>query len=310
MACVELLVFVSVFVSFLRNTQPQRPNRTPALLLVLLVLLSEATVVVVVEGSWASSTPRVATDAQNNLVIDAGEGHNITATAHTMFVNGEQVATTSALASSLASLQSTLAQLNASLYADAVVLTQLSSALSVAQTDNQRLRDSLAILNTTTLTTQQQQQQQQQGQYTQALDASESKLTTLTGEVCGALPALSSLSEFQQMDTIGAHHWEHFTINTTHYLAVASLNNGNAFNISSNIYRFDASLSQYVLLQQLNTLGATDMEFFTINNTSYLAVANHRSNTTFNILSSIYRFNATTSLFTLYQQLNTSGARG
>ena len=90
--------------------------------------------------------------------------------------------------------------------------------------------------------------------------------------------------------------------------------NGNSYNIPSNIYQFDPtqpSGSQFVLVQQISTNGAVDWEFFTIGNTSYLAVANNLDGISQNIASNIYRFDETQpvgSQFVLVRQISTNGA--
>ena len=96
-----------------------------------------------------------------------------------------------------------------------------------------------------------------------------------------------------QIFTNDANDWEFFTIGNTSYLAVANNQNGNSYNIPSNIYSFDQTQppgSQFVLVQQIPTNGAYDWEFFTIGNTSYLAVANYYSGNSWRIPSNIYRF--------------------
>ena len=118
----------------------------------------------------------------------------------------------------------------------------------------------------------------------------------------------------QQISTNGAVDWEFFTIGNTSYLAVANYYNDNSNNIPSNIYRFDQTQlpgSQFVLVQQLSTVGAVDWEFFTIYNTSYLAVANYYNGNSYNIPSNIYRFDETQlpgSQFVLVQQISTNAA--
>ena len=117
----------------------------------------------------------------------------------------------------------------------------------------------------------------------------------------------------QQISTSGAYDWEFFTIGNTSYLALANEYDGSSFNIPSNIYRFDETQpvgSQFVLVQQISTNGALDWEFFTIGNTSYLAVANNYGNS-YNIPSNIYRFDESQpkgSQFVLVKQVSTNAA--
>jgi hypothetical protein len=51
----------------------------------------------------------------------------------------------------------------------------------------------------------------------------------------------SSFAEFQALATNGAFGWEAFTIDGTHYVAVANNRNDVSHNVDSKIYRFDGS---------------------------------------------------------------------
>ena len=114
----------------------------------------------------------------------------------------------------------------------------------------------------------------------------------------------------QQLDTNGARDCCAFSINSTSYLAVANWHNMSGYNTKSNIYRFNTTTSLFVLFQQIDTNGAFDWEFFTINNVNFLAVANHYSGTSYSIKSAIYRFDTSLSQFVLYNIIGTTGARG
>ena len=128
-------------------------------------------------------------------------------------------------------------------------------------------------------------------------------------------PAGSQFVLVEQISTNGAVDWEFFTIGDISFLAVANWYNDNSYNIPSNIYRVDETQppgTQFVLVQQIYTIGAYDWEFFTIGNSSYLAVANYQNGNTFIIPSNIYRFDETQppgSQFVLVQQISTNGAR-
>ena len=65
-------------------------------------------------------------------------------------------------------------------------------------------------------------------------------------------------------------------------------------------------LKYFEEFQAIPTNGAYDWEFFTISDTHYLAVANNRNNTTFNIDSKIYRWDG--SSFLEFQTIPTNGA--
>ena len=113
---------------------------------------------------------------------------------------------------------------------------------------------------------------------------------------------------FQSLPTSGAADWEYFNINNNQscYLAVANHYDGASFNISSQIFKFNGTL--FVALQSIQTSGANDWEYFSINNQSYLAAANHLYNiTNYNINSQIFKFNGT--VFVALQSIPTSGAR-
>ena len=105
-------------------------------------------------------------------------------------------------------------------------------------------------------------------------------------------PSLSQFVAFQQIDTNCAYGLESFSIGNTTYLAVANAFDGVTSNTTSPIYRFDPSLSQFVVFQQIVTDGAFNWEYFTIGNNSFLAVANYYNVASFNISSVVYRLNA------------------
>ena len=113
---------------------------------------------------------------------------------------------------------------------------------------------------------------------------------------------------FQQIETNDALDWEFFVINDVNYLAVANNYDGSTWNINSNIYRYDTMLAQFVLYQQIETSGAIDWEFFVINGTYWLAVANANNydDSNYNINSNIYRYDTNTAQFVLFQQIETS----
>jgi uncharacterized protein YukE len=116
----------------------------------------------------------------------------------------------------------------------------------------------------------------------------------------------SSFVQFQDIPTIGALDWEFFTIGSDHYLAVTNrLNDFNNYNLDSIIYRWNGT--SFVQFQSIPTTGANDWEFFTINGTPYLAVANYRNSSSYNIDSRIYQWNG--SSFVQFQDIPTSGAR-
>lgn len=108
---------------------------------------------------------------------------------------------------------------------------------------------------------------------------------------------------FQDIPTISAHDWESFTIAGETYLAVANRKNDSQNkNIDSRIYKWNGE--QFVEEQAIATNAAMEWKHFIINGETYLAVANHSSNTTINIDSRIYKFNG--SSFAEFQAIATT----
>ena len=54
-------------------------------------------------------------------------------------------------------------------------------------------------------------------------------------------PATFGLTEEQSIATNGAFDWEHFTIGSDTYLAVANFRNGSTYNLNSKIYKWNGS---------------------------------------------------------------------
>ena len=129
------------------------------------------------------------------------------------------------------------------------------------------------------------------------LSADNSRLSQLLSQVvsdeCSSSSSTSNnaLVLFQSIPTQAAFDLEYFTLNGQSYLAVANYNNGTSYAINSQIFKFDATSNSFLLFQSIPTQGATDWEFFTIDNQSYLAVANSYNGTTRAVNSFIYRFN-------------------
>jgi len=110
----------------------------------------------------------------------------------------------------------------------------------------------------------------------------------------------------QTIATSGAMDWESFTINGEQYLAVANNYDGTSYNQNSEIYRWDSTAGNFVLLQSIATQGARDWESFTVNGVQYLAVANNTDGSSGNINSVIYRWDG--SSFVELQSISTSSA--
>lgn len=112
----------------------------------------------------------------------------------------------------------------------------------------------------------------------------------------------------QELDTNSAMDWEAFTLDGVSYLAVANYKVGNTRNVKSRIYRYSVISDQFEVEQQIDTNGARDWEAFVSNGTTYLVVANESNDTSYNIMSRIYRYSETSGNFTVVQEVDTTGA--
>ena len=99
---------------------------------------------------------------------------------------------------------------------------------------------------------------------------------------------------------------EHFTINGSLFLAFAN-HRGDIKNYKtgSMIYKMNESTGRLSLYQSLQTKGALDLEYFSIANKHFLAVANHFDGTR-RLDSIVYQWNG--KLFVHFQKLSTNGA--
>lgn len=109
----------------------------------------------------------------------------------------------------------------------------------------------------------------------------------------------------QDLPTRGAAAVEHFTINGTLFLAFANTHGDiTKYKSSSMIYKMGESTGRFTLYQTLQTRGAYDVEYFSIADKHFLAVANHHDGT--NLLDSvIYQWNG--KLFAVFQKIPTKG---
>ena len=120
----------------------------------------------------------------------------------------------------------------------------------------------------------------------------------------------STTNQFDQIQAIatnGARDFESFTIDGQTYLAVANHRNDSTYNIDSHIYQWNSTTNQFDQIQAIATNGTLDFESFTIDGQTYLAVANHRNDSTYNIDSHIYQWNSTTNQFDQIQAIATNG---
>ena len=111
----------------------------------------------------------------------------------------------------------------------------------------------------------------------------------------------------QDLPTRGAAGVEHFTIDGSLFLAFASYYGDiKKYKASSMIYKMDNSTGRLSLYQTLQTRGANDLEYFSIANKHFLAVA-YLYDGTYRLDSTVYRWNG--KLFVDFQKLPTNGAR-
>ena len=104
--------------------------------------------------------------------------------------------------------------------------------------------------------------------------------------------SLRRFQKYQDLPTRGARAVEHFSINESLFLAFAN-NEGDieGHNTDSFIYKLNTSTGQFSLYQTIDTSGAWDIEYFTIADKHFLAVANRFNETSNQLNSVIYRWN-------------------
>ena len=115
----------------------------------------------------------------------------------------------------------------------------------------------------------------------------------------------NNFQKYQDLPTSGAVDVEQFTINGSQFLAFAnSRSDTDGFNTESFIYKMNFT-EKFSLYQTINTMGVTDMEYFTIADTHYLAVTNFEFGFTPRLKLVIYRWNG--QFFVVFQNITTYG---
>ena len=117
----------------------------------------------------------------------------------------------------------------------------------------------------------------------------------------------NQFEQFQEIGTEGARASTAFVINNETFIAFA--NSGNyeqGYSVPSTVFKWSGGGGSFVKVQSLQTHGAHDVKSFSINGSTFLAFANFRDGSNFNIDSSIYKWNG--SLFALFQSIPTRGA--
>ena len=114
--------------------------------------------------------------------------------------------------------------------------------------------------------------------------------------------------KFQSVQTQGAYSAKFFRVNGHVFLAFANYRTGSKRNINSPIYKWDGV--KFTLFQEILTQGAMEMHPFEMNGEMFFAVANSydEDNSGYSVRSVVYK--ASGAQFTLYQDLQTFGARG
>ena len=118
---------------------------------------------------------------------------------------------------------------------------------------------------------------------------------------------MPQFEKFQDLPTKGAFGIEQFSIDGSLFLGFANhYDDNNGYKTDSYIYKLDDSTGKFALYQTIATKGGIYMEYFTIADKHYLAVANHRNETTFRLNSTIYQWNGYQ--FIVVQNIPTLGA--
>ena len=118
--------------------------------------------------------------------------------------------------------------------------------------------------------------------------------------------AFHFFEKIQDLPTRGAADVEHFTIDGSLFLAFANYHGDiNKYKTSSMIYKMDESTGRFTLYQTLQTRGAYGLEYFSIADKHFLAVANHYDGS-HQLDSVIYQWNG--KMFDIFQKISTKGA--
>ena len=123
----------------------------------------------------------------------------------------------------------------------------------------------------------------------------------------GCFSGLHFFEKVQDLPTRGTGYVEHFTINGRLFLAFANYY-GDIFKFKavSMIYEMNEQTGKFILYQTLQTKGAAGIEYFSIADKHFLAVANHYDGT-YLLDSAVYQWNG--QQFIIFQKIPTKGAR-
>ena len=113
--------------------------------------------------------------------------------------------------------------------------------------------------------------------------------------------------KYQDLPIKAALAIEQFSIDGSLFLGFPNFyDDNNGYNTDSYIYKLEDSTGKFYLYQTIDTKGGRDMEYFTIADEHYLAVANLCDKTTFRLNSAIYQWDGTH--FIVVQNIPTLGA--
>ena len=118
---------------------------------------------------------------------------------------------------------------------------------------------------------------------------------------------MSLFEKYQDLPTRGALAVEQFRIDGSLFLAFANfIGDDNGYNTSSFIYKLNDSTGKFFHYQSIDTTGGRHVEYFTIADKHYLAVANRKTGVTSSLNSVIYQWDG--QQFVAFQNLQTNGA--
>ena len=114
----------------------------------------------------------------------------------------------------------------------------------------------------------------------------------------------NAFQKYQDLPTSGVVDVVQFTINGNQFLAFAKPDT-DVFNTEPFIYKMNNFTEKFSLYQTINTTGGTDMQYFTIADTHYLAVVNFESGSTRQVKLVIYQWNG--QFFDVFQNITLYG---
>jgi len=115
------------------------------------------------------------------------------------------------------------------------------------------------------------------------------------------------LEKYQDLPTRGARAVEQFSINWNLFSAFANFyNETEGYKTYSFIYKLNDLNEKFYFYQKIRTIGARDIEYFTIADKHYLAVANRYNGASHQMNSVIYQWNG--HQFVALQSIPTNGA--